>query len=200
MAPLLEIIGKEKVENIFVTPLVQGKTTRWAISWSFQPYRIDITKLHSEQYCVPKYLPLIRGHLTRLIEYHVYRPYFHLENEDQARKNLTDYMDGFAIPWTPNGEGKSLKIVVLASTKSWGRKGRRKRERNSTTQPSNHENKLYSKNLLLGVELEIDVLSISPTWLYGHDLGIFESFVSFVKDWVKQLPQQIPPHQALSQQ
>lgn len=192
VVPLVEVIGKENVENILVTPLVQGRTTRWAITWSFQPYRIKTTNLHSEHYCCSKYLPLVRGRITRPIEYFIYRPYYHLKNEDEARKNLTDYLDKFAIPWVKKGEDE-FKIIVLASLKSWSREARRKREKNGNKQPSSND-KDHGIDLLLAVDLVISANSISPTWLYGRDVALFDSFVSVLEDWVKQLPtHQAPP-------
>ncbi|CEJ02976.1 hypothetical protein RMCBS344292_16968 [Rhizopus microsporus] len=155
--PLVRLLKASGITNYLITDLTQGKTTRWAIAWSFHPERAVKTPSLDEyrpkcQFVInlPQSVDFVMKHIqTILADLDI-----HIERQD------------------------CQSLIGTAKRNSWSRAARRQKRQKITHEP---EKDLFTFEMILEPNT---VLQIS--WTKGHDRNLFESFWSHVKKRIEE--------------
>lgn len=157
---IVSALKREGITNYALTDLVQGRTRRWAIAWSFRPERVpDRVARHagsSLHACMP---------LANTRTWHVALP------SDEA---LYDQLKSLDTLPPSQVELAHAPLTVTVWTPCWTRTARRARARGEAEPPR-------AAYPLVRLEFTVDAHQcIYVSWTYGHDRDHFDSLCQHI--------------------
>ncbi|KAL1955228.1 hypothetical protein VTO42DRAFT_8887 [Malbranchea cinnamomea] len=167
---LIEKLKDVGISNYAVTELVQGKTRRWAIGWSWQDWR-PTTKIARGIKSISKNL------LAFTPEFTFYPSFDSISDLVNAIQSEIESL-GLMFNWDSVG----LRGVGFAAENVWSRHARRKRMQGAPAGPA-----LSSpSDAQLGFSIQVRVRELTNAevvvrWIKGNDQALFESFCGALK-------------------
>ncbi|KAH6907499.1 methyltransferase 10 domain-containing protein [Coprinopsis sp. MPI-PUGE-AT-0042] len=126
-----ELLRRHDITNYIITKFVQGRTRRWAIGWSFEPWRVS-DAVGRLSYLPASHAPY-KSQPPRSTLHHSLPPLMPTKALEAALEALADGTRFLYTPFSSTAESKDdgSGFQVKASTAVWSRAERRKRKRKS---------------------------------------------------------------------
>jgi hypothetical protein len=180
VGPLTAVLKAQRIDNYLLTEFVQGRTRRWAIAWSHQPYRMARVPMVTLPHSLQQYST---STTQRFINFTLENP----TSKDGFLSDLEKHLDQLSIPWLHRTD---TGLVVLASRDTWTRKARRQAKAGVLPQQDSS-----NKGIILGLQISMqlprnstDSNVLQVGWMYGSEVHLFESFVmSVLRGWMQKL-------------
>lgn len=173
---IVESLRREGVDNMALMELVQGRTRRWVIGWSFGPMRPanDVARgiMSVSKSILP---PKTKSTIIRLPQ----------------NGQVGAMADGLAgavgrldlLQW--DWDKERLAGVGRAPDNVWNRAWRRKKSR--TEGSLAEENNRGTFGFRISMHVAREDIEVTAEWLEGHDAAVFESFQGYLKTTMSSL-------------
>lgn len=178
--PLVRQLNDAGVDNYVVTHFSQGKTSRWAIAWSFydkRPSTIKVIQTWSPNNTFEIQLP---------------------QNTAVVQGYVKDILEDLDIQYKIEQEDKNEEVIMNCSVEknTWSRAARRQKKRQKLN-PQEEENNRSEKDVKSNDKPFTFALEFSQsnntsqsylqiTWQKGGDRSMFEGFWSHLKKRVEE--------------
>lgn len=157
---LIELLRAHQIDNYAITELVQGQTRRWALAWSFQPWRPPSSVSRScKSPALQNVLPKATSTTFRGGDWH-------------GGSIVIQFCEEFGVDWEWIDVKSSILLKVTENT--WSRQARRRlvKPKLSTTTTSSEVVMMIESRRSGANEDSIDLI-----WRYGNDAAIWTSLL-----------------------
>lgn len=171
--PLVRLLNDEGVDNYVVTHFSQGKTSRWAIAWSFfekRPTTIKVIETWSPKYTYEVQLP---------------------QSTSTVQEYIKEILEDLDIEYkTEENDIEETIMDCSVDKNTWSRAARRQKKRQKLDEPSkevktNSENP-FSFTLEFSQSNTPSKSYLQIVWHKGGERAMFEGFWSHLKKRVEE--------------
>lgn len=166
----IDTLKSHEINNYIVTEFLQGKTRRWAIGWSFAPWRpLPMTSRGCESSQLQDLLPLNPSYTITLA------------NNGDPSTRLSEFFDRSSIEWEWIQVKRSMSAYIYENT--WSRQARRRLDKlkHNETKEMNVEEEMKSITMRIELTYDSDHKHAEVLWRYGLDFVLWESLCGKLK-------------------
>ncbi|KAI0640491.1 S-adenosyl-L-methionine dependent methyltransferase [Trametes meyenii] len=177
VAFIIQLLRDNKIENYAISELVQGRTRRWVVAWSFGDVHLPDSLCRFAKNGPQNIMPA-RNSLHQSLPM--------AKSIAQGTTAVHNILNSIASLTTRSilGPSGATDTIVSAAVNTWSRAARRKRQ-----VPMEAEAHQPMPQLVCRVRIEnchtrergVDGVQLMFDWMRGNDRGLFESFASHVE-------------------